>query len=84
MRSVTPARAKLSDTRQGDARDCTRLQGLAVLPYGRRRDSTDRPSQPIVHPRTATAQPTTYSVVRFYGIQLSLYLHLQNRGIEHC
>ncbi|GJP33129.1 hypothetical protein CLOM_g17694 [Closterium sp. NIES-68] len=66
-------RAKLSDTRQGDARDRARVQSVAVLPDGRRRYSMDRPPKPTLHPHTSTTQPTTDSVVGFYGIQLPLY-----------
>ncbi|GJP77106.1 hypothetical protein CLOP_g7546 [Closterium sp. NIES-67] len=78
---AAPARVKLPDTRQGDARDRARVQSMAVLPNRRRRDSTDKPPKPTVHPRTTITQPTTDSVVGFYGVQLPLYGHLQERGI---
>ncbi|GJP37227.1 hypothetical protein CLOM_g21658 [Closterium sp. NIES-68] len=56
-----PTGAKLSDTRQGDARDRACLQAVVVPSDRGGRDSTSRPSRPTVHSRTATPQPTTYS-----------------------
>ncbi|GJP56899.1 hypothetical protein CLOM_g15956 [Closterium sp. NIES-68] len=53
------------------------------LTRGGGHDSTDRPLHPIVHLWAATALPSTYSVVGSYGVQLPLYCHVQERGIQH-
>ncbi|GJP49680.1 hypothetical protein CLOM_g8862 [Closterium sp. NIES-68] len=61
-------RAKPSDTQQGDACDRARVQSVAVLSDECGCDSTDRPSKPIVHPRTAITQATTDTMVGFYRV----------------